>query len=76
MSHSVPPHSGTIFQKQDTLKEAQRGILRILRPVAFRPHLTMGLALQRRGFKLPTGKNHLSGAEHIQFEVFFRWVTS
>ncbi len=73
MSHSVPPHSGTIFQKQDTLKEAQRGILR---PVAFRPHLTMGLAFYRRGFKLPTGKNRLLGAGHIQFEVFFHWVTS
>jgi len=31
-----------ISQKQDTLKEAQRGISR---PVAFRPHVTMGLAL-------------------------------
>jgi hypothetical protein len=31
-----------IFQKQDALKEAQRGIVR---PVAFRPHLAMGLAI-------------------------------
>jgi hypothetical protein len=37
--------SPAIFQKQDTSKEAQRGILR---PVAFRPHLTMGLALSGR----------------------------
>jgi len=34
-----------IFQKQDILKEAQRGILR---PVAFGPYLTMGLALYRK----------------------------
>jgi hypothetical protein len=36
----------------------------------------MGLAFYRRGFKLPTGKLCLSGAGHIQFEVFFHWVTS
>ena len=42
--HSVPPHSGAIFQKQDTLKEAQR---EILRPVTFRPNLTKSLALCR-----------------------------
>jgi hypothetical protein len=36
----------------------------------------MGLALYRRGFKLPTDKNRLSGAGHIQFEVFFHWETS
>jgi hypothetical protein len=47
-----------------------------LRPVAFRPHLTMGLAFYRRGFKLPTGKLCLLGAGHIYFEVFFHWVTS
>ncbi len=51
--HDVTLGSPAIFQKQDTLKEAQRGILR---PVAFRPHLSMGLALYRRRFKLSTGK--------------------
>ncbi len=68
MSHSVSRDSGTIIQKQDTLKEAQRGILK---PVAFRPHLTMSLALYRKRFELPTGKLCLLGAGHIQFEVFF-----
>ncbi len=38
--------SPAIFQKQDNLKEAQRGILI---PVAFRPHLTMGLVFHRGG---------------------------
>jgi len=38
--YDVTLGSPAIFQKQGTLKEAQRGILR---PVAFRPHLTMGL---------------------------------
>ena len=56
-----------IFQKQDTLKEAQRGILR---PVAFRPHLTMSLAFSGSGFELPTGKLCLLGAGHIHFEAF------
>ena len=73
MSHSVPPNSGTTIQRQDTLKEAQRGILR---PVAFRPHLIMSLALHRRRFKLPTGKLYLLGAGHIHFEVFFHRLTS
>jgi len=73
MSHSVPSHSGTIFQKKDALKEAQG---RISRPVAFRPHLMMSLALYERRFRLPTGKNRLLGAGHIEFEVFSHGVTS
>jgi hypothetical protein len=32
--------------------------------------------LYRRRFELPTGKLCPLGAEHIQFEVFFHWVTS
>ena len=36
----------------------------------------MGLAFYRRGFKLPTGKNRLLGAGHIQFEVVFHWGTN
>ncbi len=71
--YDVTLGSPAIFQKQGASKEAQRGILR---PVAFRPHLTMGLALYRRKFKLPTGKLCLLGARHIHFEVFFHWVTS
>jgi len=62
-----------IFQKQDTIKEAQRGILR---PVAFRPHLMMSLALYRKRFELPTGKLCLLGAGHIHCEVFFYKGTS
>jgi hypothetical protein len=44
--------------------------------MAFRPHITMGLALYRRSSKLPTGRLCPLGAGHIQFEVFFHWVTS
>ena len=62
-----------IFWKQDTSKEAQRGILR---PVDFRLGLTIGLAFSGTDFKLPTVKLFLSGAGHIQCEVFFHWVTS
>jgi len=29
-----------------------------------------GLAFSGSGFKLPTGKNRLSGAKHVQFEAF------
>ena len=70
-----PYRSGNpaIFQKQGTLKEAQRANIR---PVAFRPNLTMGLALYRKRFELPTGKNRLLGAGHIEFEVFSHGVTS
>ena len=45
--HDVTLGSPAIFQKQDTLKEAQR---ELSRPVAFRPHPTMGLALSVRVF--------------------------
>jgi len=38
-----------IFEKQDTLKKTQQGILR---PVAFRPHLAMDLAFYGIGFEL------------------------
>ena len=30
--------------------------LHIMKRITFRPHLTMGLAFYRRGFKLPTGQ--------------------
>jgi hypothetical protein len=36
----------------------------------------MDLALYRRGFKLPTGRNRLLGAGKIHFKAFFHWVTS
>ena len=65
--------SPAIFQKQETLEEGEK---EISRPVAFRPHLTMGLAFCGRGFELPTGKLCLLGAGHIQFEVFSHWRTS
>jgi len=45
MSHSVP-QGGTIFPKEENIfKEGQR---EISRPVAFRPHLAMGLALDKK----------------------------
>ena len=50
--------------------------MKSLRPVAFRPHLTMGLAFYRRRFKLPTGKLRLLGAGHIQFEVVLHELIS
>ena len=43
----------TIFQKQDALREVQ---WRMLRPVVFRPHLTMGLALSGTDDGLPTAR--------------------
>ena len=44
--------------------------------MAFRPLISQGFALSGRGFELPTGKNRLLGAEHIQFELLFHWVIS
>jgi|SaaInl4_150m_RNA_FD_contig_31_402940_length_410_multi_2_in_0_out_0_1 hypothetical protein len=70
--YDVTIGSPAIFQKQDTSKEVQRGILR---PVAFRPHLTMNLALYRKRFALPTGKPYLLGAGHLQFEVVLHGLT-
>ena len=55
-----------IFQEQDILKKAQWGILR---SVAFRPHLTIGLALYRRELSSQQGNYALLGAEHIHFKV-------
>jgi len=72
--YDVTLGSPAIFPKgENAEREAQQGILR---PVAFRLHLTMGLAFYGIGFELPTGKKRLSGAGHTQFEVFFHWVTS
>lgn len=59
--------------RHDFLKEIPQ---EILRPAAFRPHFTMGLAQFGKTDVLPTGSNRLSGAEHIQFEVIFHEVTS
>jgi hypothetical protein len=61
------------FQNQDTLKEAQRGILR---SVAFRLPITGDLAFFIKGFELPTGKRCLLGARHIHFNEFFHGITS
>lgn len=41
MFHLVPPNSGTIFPKGENAE--REGQQRMLRPVAFRPHLAMGL---------------------------------
>jgi hypothetical protein len=70
--HDATLGSPAISQKQDTSKEAQRGILR---PVAFRPHLTMELALYRRKLSSQQGNYALLGAGHIHLEVVFHWRT-
>ena len=66
--------SGSKINKPDHLPPGNPAIFK--RPVAFRPHLTIGLALSIRGFKLPTGKLCQLGAGHIQFEAFSHGVTS
>ncbi len=67
-----PSRASEVNFNRNTEKEGQP---KISGPVAFRPDLTMVLALYRRRFKLPTGKLRLIGAGHIQFEVFSHWVT-
>jgi hypothetical protein len=43
----------------------------ILRPVAFRPHLTMGLAFSGRGFGSQQVRIAYVGAGHNEFGVHF-----
>ena len=73
MSHSVPPHSGTIFQKQDTLKEAQQEVQDPWLSVLILRWVWLSL---EEVLSSQQGKRSLLGAEHIQFEVFSHGLTS
>ena len=72
--HDVTLGSPAIFPKEEkTLKEGQRGNIKT-RGFPSPSHDGFGFLCKR--FELPTGKNRLSGAGHIHFEVFFHWGTS